>query len=264
MPSSDQQLRELQRAFDATLDLALLDPLLEGYRRVGLMPPARVLARRPRWRPLAEFVETFYEEPLSEESGCSEAEIQATEQRLGVRLPCALREWYFLVGHRLRDVGQDVPTSLSQLRVEDDAVTVWIENQGVWSVSVSANGTQEDPAVRVDEDFASMGPLSEALRGLLLSDTLTGASKGQGLGPLGALAPAVTGGWHESIADWEGARARYPARAEPPIPTFAGHPYRGNREVVLRAEDGGTFLLWAAATEPARQELLPYLVGPLS
>ena len=54
-----------------------------------------------RWGWLREFVEVWYAEPLTAEDGSTAEQLTTAEERVGP-LPVALREWFTLVGARLR------------------------------------------------------------------------------------------------------------------------------------------------------------------
>jgi cell wall assembly regulator SMI1 len=56
-------------------------------------------SRQGAWRFIRRFAEAWLT-PLSDDDGWTEADLQAAEQRLGVRLPAAIREAYALFGRR--------------------------------------------------------------------------------------------------------------------------------------------------------------------
>jgi len=255
MTSTDQRLRALERQLEAAPDdLALLEELIRAYPRAGVAAPVHVVRRRPRWRRLVDFVARFYVQPIEEAGGNTEAELCEVEARLGTKLPVALREWYRFVGNRLEDANQDRAVPLESLRVSGDAVAVWRENQGCWSVGVPLNSAEEDPEAVVSHG-ASMGPISEALQGLLLSDTLVGALSHAHRGPLGPLSADVAGGHQELVTRWGRVQSRYPVRPEPPTPFFED-PYLGDDDVVIRGqsfEDSAEWVMWMTASGEARQ-----------
>lgn len=59
----------------------------------------RLAERKDRWSLLTDFAAEWHS-PLQEGDGYSAAELDAAEQRLGLKLPLALREWYRLMGRR--------------------------------------------------------------------------------------------------------------------------------------------------------------------
>lgn len=67
-----------------------------AYRPLFAQRPAD---RASTWRAIEEFIELWHQ-PLDRECGNTEQEIAAAEQRLRIRLPAALREWYLLAGKR--------------------------------------------------------------------------------------------------------------------------------------------------------------------
>jgi uncharacterized protein (TIGR02996 family) len=134
---------------------AALEP--EWLGQMGYVPRHRPMftklptRRADRWRLVAEFIETWYG-PLKGGDGYSEEEIIVAEQRLGFRLPAALREWYALAG-RKHDVWskQDWLIPPEQLQIgtnEEEPLLFRAENQSceLWGVESSDFG-REDPAV---------------------------------------------------------------------------------------------------------------------
>jgi hypothetical protein len=109
--------------------------------------PAR---RLERWRLITEFIEVWHG-PLGAEDGFTEAELVAAEDRLGIKLPTALREWYALAGRR-NDVWsrQDhlVPPTQLELDRESDILIVRQENQccETWGIR-TRDLNQEDPPI---------------------------------------------------------------------------------------------------------------------
>lgn len=167
---------------------------------MALSDRRRALLDSARWRALEVFAARWYARPLSDEDGHTPLEIEEAERRLGTRLPAALAEWFELVGRRLRLV-QDHPVPLGALEVENDAVRIWSENQGVWSVHVPLDG--DDPITFATDDANSSpdAPLNETLFGLLVSDTLVGSWSGRGEGSLGRLGASVVGGYCDTFDD---------------------------------------------------------------
>ncbi|MCF3103221.1 SMI1/KNR4 family protein [Streptomyces roseoverticillatus] len=96
--------------------------------------------------------------PLRDGDGWPEAEVAAAEERLGVRLPAALREAYVLFGRR-PDLtsNHDVLLSPAELYVDDDkeALVFRHENQGAASWGILLDSLQDDdPAVLIRSDLA--------------------------------------------------------------------------------------------------------------
>jgi uncharacterized protein (TIGR02996 family) len=135
---------------------AALEP--EWLRQMGYVPRHRPMftklpkKRADRWHLVAEFIEIWYR-TLKVGDGNSEAEIVATEERLGFRLPAALREWYALAGNR-RDVWskQDYLIPLDRLDPgrEQGALVFYRENQNCewWGILESDLGRADPPIHR--------------------------------------------------------------------------------------------------------------------
>ncbi|MGW3044045.1 SMI1/KNR4 family protein [Kitasatospora sp. NPDC001159] len=95
-------------------------------------------------------------EPLAVADGFTDAELDAAEQRLGVRLPAALREAYRLFGRRADlTSSQDVLLTPDELYVLDGALVYRAENQGCahWGVLLG-DLEQEDPPTVIRPDLA--------------------------------------------------------------------------------------------------------------
>ncbi|THA81658.1 SMI1/KNR4 family protein [Streptomyces sp. A0592] len=107
------------------------------------------------------FVEAFaahWAEPLQRGDGWPEEDLAAAEDRLGVRLPAALREAYRLFGRR-RELtsNHDVLLDPAGLYVDDaeEALVFRQENQGAASWGILLDSlTDDDPAVFVRPDLA--------------------------------------------------------------------------------------------------------------
>jgi hypothetical protein len=219
---------------------------------MALTERRRQLLQTDRWRPLAAFVERWYAHPLSDTDGNTPIEIAVRTARLGCQLPASLIEWFELVGQRLRDV-QDLPCRLADLRIEGGSrVPIWMENQGVWSISAPLDAG-DDPPCRVEGEFNAPldAPLSSTLLSMLLSDTLVGAWAGARIGPLGALRATVRGGLlfdEFTDAHVERAQSAFEALAIPRNPFFP-EPYRGDNTTVIRLQD--VAIEWMTASDEA-------------
>ena len=217
-------------------------------------PPSarqRELLAQDRWAWLRDLLHYWYAEPLTARDGSPLELIDAAQERLGVRLPTALREWYELVGQRL-DWIQDRPLPLELLEVTDGRILFWVENQGVWQVLVRPDG--EDPeATATQGDAGTAVPLSSWLRALTVSDTLVAVWSGAGHGILGRLSPETRGEvFYEFTAhDVERLTAAYPELPIPPLPYWSAPP-RGGSPVIIRCDGiDGAMLEWATATDDA-------------
>ncbi|MFI9365764.1 SMI1/KNR4 family protein [Kitasatospora sp. NPDC053057] len=95
-------------------------------------------------------------EPLTPQDGFTDAELDAAEQRLGLRLPTALREAYRLFGRRADlTSSQDVLLTPDELYVLDGALVYRAENQGSahWGVLLD-DLAQADPPTVARPDLA--------------------------------------------------------------------------------------------------------------
>jgi hypothetical protein len=95
---------------------------------------------------------------LESGDGWAEADLDAAEKRLGLRLPVALREAYLLFGRRKDLTGNhDVLLSPAKLYVDNakEALVLRHENQGAASWGVLLDSLQDDdPAVFIRPDLA--------------------------------------------------------------------------------------------------------------
>ncbi len=121
---------------------------------------ARLAARKDRWSLLTDFVAEWHT-PLQEGDGYSAAELDAAEQRLGLTLPLALREWYQLAGKRTDLFAIDPYdfTRPSDLSIEeDDGHVLWLfsETQAIVSWGIRQQDlSQDDPPVYSENTYVS-------------------------------------------------------------------------------------------------------------
>jgi hypothetical protein len=95
---------------------------------------------------------------LGDGDGWSETDLAAAEERLGLRLPAALREAYALLGRREDLTGNhDTLRAPAELEVDEtgEALVFRDENQGTarWGIPLT-DLAQEDPPVRMRPDLA--------------------------------------------------------------------------------------------------------------
>ena len=114
----------------------------------------RLAAREDRWSLLTDFVAEWHA-PLQEGDGYSPEELDAAEQRLGLKLPLALREWYALAGRREDIIApQNFLVSPPELEIsEENGLLIFhCENQQVveWGVQEDDLGLV-DPPVWLDD-----------------------------------------------------------------------------------------------------------------
>ncbi|MGC0327370.1 hypothetical protein RKD23_000360 [Streptomyces sp. SAI-170] len=117
-----------------------------------------VEGRSGAWAFIQGFAAHWAGPALGNDDGWTEAELDAAEERLGVRLPAALREAYRLFGRR-QDLtsNHDVLLSPAELYVDEakEALVFRHENQGAASWGVLLDSLQnDDPAVLIRLDLA--------------------------------------------------------------------------------------------------------------
>ncbi|MDO5067947.1 MAG: hypothetical protein Q4D96_11760 [Propionibacteriaceae bacterium] len=203
----------------------------------------------PRWEQLGRVI-GWHRDPLVAADGCTPAEIATARDRIGVPLPTVLQEWFEILGHRLWTI-QDPAATLDTLHVEGDRITVWSENQAVWSLATPPG---DDPVAELD-GAPTKAPLSAWLTGLLMSETLVGAWVGEGQGPLGALSRHVRGGGmveDVSVQELDALRAHHQP-LEWPVPA-SWFTWYGDAETIIRISDGD-YLEWFTATPDALARL---------
>lgn len=86
---------------------------------------------------------------------CSSQSIREVEQRLGIVLPTALREWYELAGLRESVWSrQDRFLTPPKLRIEDERLIIYVENQSVvkWGIPLEMMGGDDAPVYVSDPE----------------------------------------------------------------------------------------------------------------
>ncbi|MFF0392665.1 SMI1/KNR4 family protein [Kitasatospora sp. NPDC004615] len=111
--------------------------------------PAALADRAAAWRLIADLA-AFWGAPLIPDSGCTDAELDAAEARLGLRLPAALREAYRLIGNR-PDLTSNQDTLLppDKLYLDQDCLVYRVENQSCayWGIPLAALDQDDPPTV---------------------------------------------------------------------------------------------------------------------
>ncbi|GAA5020838.1 SMI1/KNR4 family protein [Kitasatospora paranensis] len=214
------------------------------------------------------FVQDFarhWVQPLADGDGWDETDLAAAEERLGLRLPAALREAYTLFGRRPDlTCNHDVLHAPADLHLDGagEALVIRHENQGacVWGIPL-AELHRPDPAVAIRPDLADkqaerwepwLDRLSVALVELVLSESLH--------------APEGRCAFLDAL-DEDGLAALERHYDGLPFPDYplAGPPddtsrwYAGD-EVVLRV-DGGSTLLARARTPQGLERLRERIPG---
>lgn len=109
-------------------------------------------SRGERWNTLKIFFNGWFG-PLGPADGYDEQSILAAANRLKLAFPPSLREWYALAGRRA-DVWshQDHFLSPEELRIEDERLVIYVENQSVvsWAIPLE-DMTHDDPPVFVSD-----------------------------------------------------------------------------------------------------------------
>ncbi len=111
--------------------------------------PAALADRTAAWRLIADLA-AFWDAPLRPGDGRTDAELDAAEARLGLRLPAALREAHRLLGNR-PDLTSNHDTLLApeELYVDQGCLVYRVENQSCayWGVPLAALGQDDPPTV---------------------------------------------------------------------------------------------------------------------
>lgn len=109
--------------------------------------PLSLLRESDRWRPMFEFITQWFDHVPNKSDGHGFHETRELEESIGVQMPGALREWYWLTGKKL-GVFQDLPTLLSdqRSRFRSNSLQIYSENkqQCEWRVD---DLEWEDPPV---------------------------------------------------------------------------------------------------------------------
>ncbi|OLT14123.1 hypothetical protein BJF79_02815 [Actinomadura sp. CNU-125] len=140
--------------------------------------PAALRDREAAWTYVRGFA-AHWGVPLRPGDGTPGAELDAAEERLGVRLPAAFREAYALFGRR-----PDLHTNLHGLLAPDDfhlhagGVVFREENQGVatWGLLVTELDAP-DPPVRISTDDGPWEPWLDAFSTAALEIVLSEATQ---------------------------------------------------------------------------------------
>ncbi|WP_033258700.1 MULTISPECIES: SMI1/KNR4 family protein [Kitasatospora] len=117
--------------------------------------PAALTDRAAAWRLITDLA-AFWGAPLRPGDGHTDAELDAAEARLGLRLPAALREAHRLLGNRPDLTGNhDTLLPPAELYVDRGHLVHRVENQGCayWGVPLAALG-QDDPPTAAWPDAA--------------------------------------------------------------------------------------------------------------
>ncbi|MGV9312925.1 SMI1/KNR4 family protein [Streptomyces sp. NPDC003691] len=229
--------------------------------------------RAGAWDFIRAFTAEWTAAPLGAGDGYGPEELAAAEERLGLRLPAALKEAYALLGRRpdLTD-NHDVLRPLAGLAVDEtgEALVFRDENQGCcrWGILLADLG-HDDPPVVVRPDLADksaeewepwLGRVSHCFVEIVLAEAVhvpeelsafldeLEAAEVEVAGAAGAAAESGTGEGFVRLPFPD-----YPAGAVPGTRWYAGP------EVLVRAEGVGYV---RARTEEALDRALDLLLGP--
>jgi hypothetical protein len=125
--------------------------------------------RAARWD-LMRSILSQWMRPLAEADALGPEQFERAEERLGCRLPEALREWYQLAG-AARDIwcSQDQLLSPERLALWDDILVFCVENQTIWAMGMQVGDLdQPDPPVvgwmnTHGPEMGEFGPLNDSL-----------------------------------------------------------------------------------------------------
>lgn len=201
--------------------------------------------------------------PLGQDDGCGEAELAAAEDRLGLRLPAALREAYGLFGRRADlTSNQDELLSPDELDVDEagEVLVFRVENQACasWGVPLADVDAADPPVVmRLDlEDKqaeswdAWLDRFSLACVEMVLSESLFSDDELAGHREL----------TEQDVALVEQLYARLPMPEYPVSRTVPGIRWFAGPDLVLR-EDGRQVLWVRGRTAESVEEVLHALPG---
>lgn len=108
------------------------------------------------WSAQSPHIRTLFH-PWQPCDGYDEATIQAAEERLGVRLPSILRNFYLAWGKRSDLTEANHPLlPPDEVVIRADTLIFWVENQAVWYWGVRCEALEEaDPPVVIESGTAS-------------------------------------------------------------------------------------------------------------
>lgn len=117
------------------------------------------------WSEQSSHIRSLYR-PWQPGDGYEEAEIEAAEARLGIRLPATLRNFYRAWGKR-RDLASLVDPLLppNELEMREDTLLFWVENQAAYFWGIRREALEEtDPSVYVQFSERGEWAMEEELR----------------------------------------------------------------------------------------------------
>ncbi|MGW2562950.1 SMI1/KNR4 family protein [Streptomyces sp. NPDC001514] len=214
---------------------------------------AGVEDRQGAWQFIRDFAAHWTDDALGDAVGWSEADLAAAEERLGLRLPAALREAYVLLGNR-RDLtsNHDTLRTPAELYVDEsgEALVFRDENQGAarWGILL-ADLAQDDPAVVIRPDLADKS--TEAWESWLdrVSLTFVEIVLSESLHAPDELVDHLDAPDESDLDELERHGIRLPLPAYPPDEEGATRWFL--RDDVLLRDDAGAWLMARGRTEEA-------------
>ncbi|RRD06317.1 SMI1/KNR4 family protein [Arachnia propionica] len=194
----------------------------------------------------------WHRDPLVAADGCTAEELAVIEERLGLPLPAVLREWFEILGHRLRAV-QDPAATPETITRDGDRIVIWTEDQEAWLLLVPAGG--DDPVAELEFSPHEL-PTSVWLTGMLISECLGAMwSWNDGTGPLGEFRPGVRGDGpmdEVNASVFAAVPQHYPELPWPLPPMWQA--WHGDDETVIRV-NGTDVLEWFTTSDAAHARI---------
>ena len=159
--------------------------------------------------------------PVGKSDGFSEAAISEAEQRLGLKLPRLLHEFYLLTGTR-EDINGTYNRLLDpeDLFIDSDTLVFYEENQAicVWGVALGNLNEENPPVVRKDSTDeapvweADFDHLSQFLTAMLFMQAVNGGMRHHGVGTAANIQASsdwdvikLGGSWNNTVLMRDGA-----------------------------------------------------------
>ncbi|MFK8002340.1 MAG: hypothetical protein AB8H86_22285 [Polyangiales bacterium] len=131
------------------------------------------------WTPMLRFIERWFDPAEAVEAAAaeraSEDACDAAEERMGLRMPLAVREWCRLCArHPVLGRGNNRVVPAEELAVRDERVDLYIENQCVltWGVRLSDWHHDDPPVVATETNVGSLGEVNRTCSDFYFQMTL--------------------------------------------------------------------------------------------
>lgn len=147
----DKKLARLKRVWELEPTGGNAEAYLNLARRLKVEVPKAALRQSVRWKPMVDFIHTWFDEDVSDWSGNDYNEIRLVEKDMGFAFPEALREWFLIVGKTLCMV-QDFPVLLEShgKGTSRDFIRIYREAQDCCHWYIKDHDVQ-DPPVYLDD-----------------------------------------------------------------------------------------------------------------